>query len=319
MNGTIGVTSQLGVGSTFWFRLRLPVNSRTASRAQSLHGVRALVVDTDEYARSVATRYLTAWGVTVVEAPNLLEAIHLLERRRDEKPFDLAMLDGNLPNDDIADLVRTARGIDALHSTPLILASTSDQPGRGAKAISAGFTAYLIKPLRQSPLFDCLATIVDAARSGEPTRAEALVKLDVPGMQTGSSEERILVVEDNFVNQRLATKQLQRLGFAAVIAENGRVAVETLRREHFALVLMDLQMPDMDGFTATRHIRKDEQLTGRRVPIVAVTADARPEDRTACMAAEMDDYISKPLSLDDLRQVLARWMPAKALTPQAPL
>jgi two-component system sensor histidine kinase/response regulator len=205
------------------------------------------------------------------------------------------------------------------------MTSTFDEPGRGTQAIDAGFAAYLVKPLRQSPLFDCLMTITkgDKApeRAPEPAPVQAPIVVAQPATsdpEPGMRAERILVVEDNLVNQRLATKQLQRLGFSTSIAENGSVAVERLRNEHFDLVLMDLQMPEMDGFTATRHIRQNELRTGHRVPIIAVTADARPEDRIACLAAEMDDYLSKPVSLDELRVTIERWMAPRHSAAQAP-
>jgi two-component system sensor histidine kinase/response regulator len=225
------------------------------------------------------------------------------------------MIDHDLPDRDIFDLARSVRQIESVRSMPLIMTSGVDEPARGPRAIAAGFTAYMLKPLRQSPLFDCLVTIAKIDQTKE-SASDAAVSTGHTG--DGDAEdrvERILVVEDNPVNQRLASKQLQRLGFATAIAENGRVAVEMLRREPFDLVLMDLQMPEMDGFTATRQIRQDERLTGHHVPIIAVTADARPEDRVACLAAEMDDYLSKPVSLEELRNVIARWMRPRASAP----
>jgi len=319
MEGTIGLTSEPGAGSTFWFRLRLTVNSRLGSRAQSLYGVRALVVDPDEFSRSIATRYLTAWGVVCDEASSAYDATRLLEQRAKETPIDFAMVDHDLRDRDAFDLARSLRRIDPLRATPLIMTSTFDEPGRGREAIDAGFAAYLVKPLRQSPLFDCLMTVTKKDQSHDAAHDGTVSKAHVAATEPGVRPERILIVEDNLVNQRLATKQLQRLGFTTSIAENGAVAVERLRSEQFDLVLMDLQMPEMDGFTATRHIRQNELRTGHRVPIIAITADARPEDRIACLAAEMDDYLSKPVSLDELRSVIERWMaPRGSEASQAP-
>ncbi|HEY0798316.1 MAG TPA: response regulator [Candidatus Baltobacteraceae bacterium] len=321
MGGTMGVESTPGAGSNFWFRLRLPVASRAGSRADSLQGIRALVADGDDFARGVAARYLMAWGVTVEEASNGAEALHAMERRAKERAHDFVIVDFDLPDIGIFDFVRSVRRADPLRAVPLLLTSASDVPQRGREAIESGFAAYLLKPLRQSPLFDSLVTTTNA----DQTTENAIVKTPTPvpspvppPQRTAAGDadpraERILIVEDNLVNQRLAMKQLTRLGFSAKIAENGRVAVEALRSEHFDLVLMDLQMPEMDGFTATRLIRKDELHTGRHVPIIAVTADARPEDRIACLASEMDDYLSKPVSLESLRDVLQRWM-----TPRPP-
>jgi two-component system sensor histidine kinase/response regulator len=315
MGGEMGVVSEPGAGSTFWFRLQLMVTSRFGSRAQSLYGLRALVIDADEFARSIAARYLGAWGVTVDEASSAFEALRFLEEQAKTTPFDLAIIDHDLPDRDIFDLARLVRRVESVRSMPLIMTSGVDEPARGPRAIDAGFTAYMLKPLRQSPLFDCLVTIakIDLAKE---SASDAIVWNGHTGDGTPKDHaERILIVEDNLVNQRLASKQLQRLGFATAIAENGRVAVEMMRREQFDLVLMDLQMPEMDGFTATRRIRQDERLTGHHVPIIAVTADARPEDRIACLAAEMDDYLSKPVSLEELRNVIARWMRPRASAP----
>jgi CheY-like chemotaxis protein len=181
------------------------------------------------------------------------------------------------------------------------MVTAHDDVARARIARSAGYSAYLVKPIGQSQLYDALSDAVHTrSRNVEPVTPES----EIVGRT-----ERILVVEDNHVNQRLAVKQLQRLGFQATTVSNGREAVDAQARQPYDLILMDVQMPVMDGFEAAAEIRRAEIRSRRHVPIVAMTANALNEDRDACLAAGMDDYVSKPVSLKSLGDVLARWLP----------
>ncbi|HTV73916.1 MAG TPA: response regulator [Candidatus Acidoferrales bacterium] len=312
MGGSIGVTSEAGAGATFWFRLTLPVSAREHVPRRVLQDARILVVDAHEFARSITSRYLSGWGATIEEAASARDALHILHQRaEDGTPYPVVLLDDNLPDQDAFALASAIRGNKNLRATQLVMTAGEDAPDLGKRAIDAGFAAYMHKPLRQQRLFDCVASVVAAATSGaEPQAAPSPVRTVSSGVAEHASY-RVLLVEDNPVNQRLARKQLETLGCQVSVAENGLVAVEMVRHEQFHLILMDLQMPEMDGFAATKQIRDDELRTGAHTVIVAMTAAARPEDRAACLAAEMDDYLSKPVRLDALRATLQRWVIGK--------
>jgi len=174
----------------------------------------------------------------------------------------------------------------------------------GRMALAAGFSAFLTKPVRQSQLFDSIAKVMER-KSEEPSVAT------IAGSTTEAPQRigRILVAEDNEVNQRVIKKQLTKLGWSEiVVVPNGQRAVESVMSKDFDLVLMDCQMPILDGYSATREIRKAEALTGRHVTIVAMTANALSGDRDACLSVGMDDYVAKPIQLEDLRRAITRWL-----------
>jgi two-component system sensor histidine kinase/response regulator len=190
-------------------------------------------------------------------------------------------------------------------TTPCWSITASDDGARARIARAAGFVAYLVKPIAQSTLYDALSNAVHTrSREAEPAAINAAV---------APRFERLLIVEDNQVNQRLAMRQLQRLGFTAEAVGNGREAVDAQARENYDLIFMDVQMPVMDGYEASSEIRRHEIRTRRHVPIVAMTANALNEDRDACLAAGMDDYVSKPVSLASLRIVIERYLPAAVI------
>jgi two-component system sensor histidine kinase/response regulator len=334
MGGSIGVTSDPAVGSTFWFRVRLPIASREHEPPRTLLGVRALVVDAHEFARSVTARYLAASGATVDQAASSRDALHMMEQRAGEEiPFQVVVVDFDLPDRDALDFSRFVRAIPALAATHLIVTSAFDVPGRGIQAVDAGFAAYIVKPVRQSHLYESVAPLVradvtkyaaeqadsaetststDTAAGSAPAQAAVAAPPSTTAIVT-QHPKRVLLAEDNPINQRLARKQLETLGCDVTVAENGRVAVELARKQSFDLVLMDVQMPDLDGFGATRQIRLDQAGSGVHTLIVAMTAAALPEDRAACLAAGMDDYLAKPVRLDTLQSIFKRW-----LTPKTP-
>jgi PAS domain S-box-containing protein len=307
MGGYIGVTSEPDAGSTFWFRLTLPVNMREHAPRRVLPETRILVVDPQEFARSITIRYLSAWGARVEEAASARDALHMLHRGIDDgNPYRIVVMDYDMPDQDSFSVAKAIKNDPTLASTQLIMTAAFDVPGRGQRAIESAVAAYMVRPLRAQRLFTCVASLIkddDAGAAPRPAAPRAV-------LSGGAGDKRyhVLLVEDNAVNVRLATKQLETLGCTVSVAENGAVAVETLREQSFDLVLMDLEMPVMGGLAATKQIRTDELRTGTHAKIVAMTAAARPEDRAACLAAEMDDYLSKPVRLDALRSTLERWI-----------
>ncbi len=307
MDGAIGMESVAGRGSTFWCTVPFARSLRTDSAAvpAELRGTRTLVVDDDQRARELLRRTLEGWGVVADAVPDAESALERLVWAAERgEPYDNALIDFALGNADGFALGRAIRENPQLGRTAMLMITGYDDAGRAAAAKDAGFAAYLIKPVTQSALYDAVAGVVherERLSSGTPLAPPAETRL-----------ERVLVVEDNAVNQRLAARQLQRLGFAPEVVGNGAEAVDANERARYDLVFMDVQMPVMDGFEATAAIRRRELRTRTHVPIVAMTANARADDRGACLAAGMDDYISKPVTLGDLRRITERWLPAEA-------
>jgi signal transduction histidine kinase/CheY-like chemotaxis protein len=313
MKGQIGVMSEAGEGSSFFFTVPF-VRSESATAPHKalndLRGTRILVIEDDKNAQEVFRKTLEAWGVNshvLADGDAALAQLQAAAGRGE--PYDAALVDYSLGSTDGIAVARAIREQPALAALPLLMVTAHDDTGRARIARSAGFTAYLVKPIGQSQLYDALSDAVHTrSRNVEATVAEADIV---------ARPERILIVEDNNVNQRLAVKQLQRLGFNADTVSNGREAVDAQARSGYALILMDVQMPVMDGFEAAAEIRRAEIRSRRHVPIVAMTANALNEDRDACLAAGMDDYVSKPVSLAALRAVIARWLPDTAPVTKA--
>jgi len=304
MGGEVAVESYPGAGSTFSFELAFRTTGSAIERPvrDDLREMRALVVDDDVMSRDILSRYLASWGLRVGTAATSQEGLDALRVAASwEEPFDLALLDMRMPDIGGLDLGRTILSEPALNRPKLILITAFDSLDQGKEAIGSGFAAYLTKPIRQSYLYDAIVE----ARYGEQTRAypEPITTQD-----RAEREGAILLVEDNEVNRRITLRQLENLGYHAECATNGSEAYERTANEHFDVILMDCQMPVMDGFEATRAIRKREGRTGRHVPIVAMTANALTGDRDACFGAGMDDYLSKPIAMSELRSALARWL-----------
>jgi signal transduction histidine kinase/DNA-binding response OmpR family regulator len=306
MKGQISVESEPGFGSTFFFSVPF-IRSRAASSRPpltDLRGSRVLVVDDDHHAQEIFHRTLESWGVHSDGAADGTEALSRLDvaTARGE-PYDAVLVDYSLGATDGISVARSIREQAALKRVPLLMVTGHDDAARARIARAAGFSAYLVKPIAQSTLYDALSDAVHTrSRSVEPA---------VTNEEAKPRSERVLIVEDNQVNQRLAMRQLLRLGFTAEAVANGREAVDTQARENFDLIFMDVQMPVMDGYEAAAEIRRHEIRSRRHVPIVAMTANALNEDRDACLAAGMDDYVSKPVSLASLRIVIDRWLPQK--------
>ena len=305
MKGQIFVESEPGFGSTFFFTVPF-IRSRTVATRPpltDLRGSRVLVVEDDEHAQEIFHRTLESWGVHSDGAADGDEALTRLQVASGRgEPYDAVLVDYGLGEADGISVARTIREQAPLKNIPLLMVTAHDDGARARIARAAGFVAYLVKPIAQSTLYDALSNAVHTrSREAEPATVNDAA---------APRSERLLIVEDNQVNQRLAMRQLQRLGFTAEAVGNGREAVDAQARENYDLIFMDVQMPVMDGYEAASEIRRHEIRTRRHVPIVAMTANARNEDRDACLAAGMDDYVSKPVSLASLRVVIERWLPA---------
>lgn len=308
MGGSIDVRSAPGEGTTFFFQLPFrPAKTSEVPSAKAEHPrMRVLIVDDDPTARDILSRYLRSWRFDSAEADSAAEADRMaVEAAEAGNPFDIALIDLRLGEEDGFDVLAKFRSRSSTKNIRSVMITAFDSASVGKNAIESGFVGYLVKPIKQSQLFDCIngTAVYTAAESQTAPLEPRNGKLE-------RQEHRghILVAEDNAINQRLALQQLSRLGYDATIVENGREAVERSSAQHFDLILMDCQMPEMDGFEATRAIRRRESRSGDRTVIVAMTANALAEDRAACIAAGMDDYISKPVLIETLRATLEEWL-----------
>jgi two-component system, sensor histidine kinase and response regulator len=326
MGGSVAVTSTLGQGTAFTvtLRCRIPApDTRAASNPpRTLAGRRLLVVEGHRGYRDALLRLATGWGMAAVPAEDYEQAqAQLALAHRAGQPFDAVLLDVRLQGRDGIDWVqRLQQEPHRAHAT-LALAS-SGQRGDAARCLDAGIAAYLLKPVQPSELFEALLEVADpgSARGGA---SQALVtRHSVRQAKHGAS---ILVIEDHETNQLLARRLLESFGHRVRLAENGQVGLDAATREAFDLILMDMQMPVMGGLEAATALRAREAGTRARVPIIALTANAMAGARETCLAAGMDDYMTKPYTSQQLRAMLERWLPdgaaaaALALAPAAPV
>jgi signal transduction histidine kinase/DNA-binding response OmpR family regulator len=306
MGGEIGVESEKDSGSRFWFTALFRESqgkARVSKQGVSLAGTLVAVIDDNKTNRTILERYLSSWGMpqrSFESGRDALQAMHDAARR--DVAFDVAIVDMMMPGMDGRAVAAEIRANNLLSNIVVILltsAGHSDVP-------VPGVDAELIKPVRPSQLFDILHTLL-SERSARSVRSPAEVELGPP--DPSRQWTRVLVVEDNAANLKVAVRMLERLGYRAEVAGDGAEAVTMLEHMQFDAVLMDCQMPEMDGYEATRIIRKNEK-AGRRVPIIAMTAAALSGDRERCLAAGMDDYVSKPVKLHVVAAVLERWLAA---------
>ncbi len=306
MDGSIEVDSAPGRGSDFWFTARLgraePIARTDAEKSRALRGARVLAVDDNATNRKVLRHQTTAWGMDFVEAAAAEEALDVLRRTRE--PFDVLILDMQMPDVDGLTLARSIRDDPSLPTIPTVMLTSLGASLPQSVLDEARIDSCMAKPVKESRLLDCLADAIGPDRPDRPAGPPAAA---VPAVRA----QRVLVAEDNAVNQKIALRQLERLGFAADVVGNGMEAVDALERIDYDLVLMDCQMPEMDGYDATREIRR-RRTDGDHVPIVAMTAHVLEGDRERCLEAGMDDFVAKPVDLDDLRAALARFLPSSA-------
>lgn len=301
-----------GRGSTFWFTARferqLEESSRREARGAQLEGLRVLIIDDNATNRKLVHQQVISWGMRNGTAESGSEALIILRREAAAgDPYRIAILDMQMPEMDGLTLARAIKSDPAIARTRLLMMTSLGRRDEAAIR-EAGVELCLTKPVKQSQLFDCLATLVGYYLVERPQPQRRSAKAALPGIShERRAQLRVLVAEDNIVNQRVALRQLQALGYTADAVANGLEVLEALERISYDVVLMDCQMPEIDGYEATTEIRRrDGDL--RHTTIIAMTANALDGDRERCLAAGMDDYISKPVRQETLSAVIGRWL-----------
>jgi CheY-like chemotaxis protein len=307
MGGRMWVESAAGRGSTFYFTARFGAAGGTSAsaaapslQAELLH-LPVIVVDDNSTNRKILLEMTAGWGMDVSAADSGLAALEAMTQAHEAgKRFRLAIIDGSMPNMDGFELAEHIRQDPRLAGALIMMLTSTGQIGDAARCRQLGIAAYLLKPIWKSELLSAILTTL-----GQDTAAPRTLVTRHELRQAGRSL-RVLLVEDNAVNQIVGLRTLEKLGHTAVLANNGSEALSLLSKQEFDLVLMDVQMPVMDGLTATRHIRATEKITGRHIPIIAMTARAMRGDREICIAAGMDGYISKPINREELEKTMAQ-------------
>ena len=304
MGGEIGVESEKGKGSQFWFSALFREAAQKVHPARTgapLAGMTVAIIDDNRTNRTILERYVTSWGMHGRSFDSGHEALREIRRAsHGEAPFEVAIVDLMMPEMDGAAVAAAMRSDEAIGNIAVILLTSA---GKSEEDIP-GVDAEMVKPVRPSQLFDVLQTLL-AERPGrgraEPTTHAAALR---------GNGARVLVVDDNAANQKVALRMVVRLGYRADVASTGAEAVTMVGRGHYDALLIDCHMPEMDGYEATRQIRHNER-GGRHVPIIAMTADAVSGERERCLAAGMDDYITKPIKIHVVAAVLERWLATK--------
>lgn len=306
MQGTIGVESAIGQGACFWFNLPLEIAKHTdVEQMQALVGKRALIVDDNATNRKILHHYLDHWGMLVNETDNALTALQILEAAsNNNQAFDVLLTDLHMPNMDGCALAQAITAHPTIADTPRLLLSSGGL-GYEADQMALGFAQILLKPVRQMQLFDA---IISALQSSEIKTYRPEITPDQQALPDYSSQ-RLLVVEDNTINQKVIMAMLGKFNCSADLAENGQQALDKLAQQAYDLVLMDCQMPIMDGYSAVRILRGQELTNNSlRTPVVALTAHVSQEEREKCLSAGMDDFLSKPIARSELAKMLAHWL-----------
>ena len=329
MGGRIGVKSEQGKGSTFWFTAVFEKQPKGREHEIVIPGnireKHILVVDDNKTNRYILKEYLKSWHCRFDEASGGAEALNKLGKAvADGDPFDIAILDMQMPEMDGETLGRNIKTNPDLKDIILVMLTSMGQRGDARRTKEIGFAAYLTKPVKQSQVYDCLATVIGRQTGTKGRHSTSIVTKHIIS-EDHKRKIRILIAEDNITNQMVALNILKKLGFRANAVANGKEAVEALEMIPYDLVLMDVQMPEMDGLEATKKIRKREkdhsdtkavssQISDRseRVPIVAMTAHAMKEDRERCLEAGMDDYVSKPVEPQKLLEAIERQLAGSA-------
>jgi PAS domain S-box-containing protein len=316
MAGRIWVDSRVGQGSTFSFTARFGLANGEPLPKPSIavQGTRVLVVDDNATNRRILEEILHSWDMQPLLVAGAREALQVLrDAFRAGRPIPLVLTDANMPEIDGFTLAEQIKQDRELGSTVIMMLSSADRPGDIAHCEQLGLAAYLVKPIKQSELFDAVVMVLGVNAVDEkppPASAERPPLESLPPL-------RVLLVEDSLVNQRLAVALLQKHGHQVTVANDGVEAVATLESQSFDLVLMDVQMPEMDGYEATAKIRQRERQTGRHIPIVAMTAHAMKGDRESCLAAGMDSYVAKPIRAQQVFEAIDAALRRQADSPNA--
>ena len=298
MGGDLALNSTQKEGSTFYFTVEFPVavapeDANHVEPSVKLDGLRVLVVDDNPTNRRILEELLQSWKMipTLADSgPAGLDELHKAANKND--PFDLILTDCHMPKMDGFMFVEELKKFPELAPTVIMMLTSSDRQGANVHCRDLGIAATLLKPLKQSELHETIVKILGLTKQDHASLAASSTTTEPASFQ----RLRVLMAEDNLINQRVATRFLNKLGHLVQVVENGQKAIEALQADEFDVVLMDIQMPVMDGFKATATIRKQEEITGRHIPIIAMTAYAMSGDRERCLAAGMDDYVSKPIN-----------------------
>ena len=334
MGGQVGVTSKAGEGSTFWFTAvfeKMSPDHAVPDDRGDLKGVRVLIVDDNETNRLLLATLLKSWGCLFEEASDAAQALEALNRAAaGGRPFEITILDFLMPGMDGMELGRVIKASPALRDTRLVMMTSLGERGQAGRLKGIGFSGYLTKPIRQSQIHECLSLVMGRTPPPDTQPLKAIITRHTVA-ESRKRRLRILVAEDNATNQILALEILKKLGYRADVAANGKEAVSAWQTVPYDLVLMDCQMPEMDGFEATRKIRELEVASPKleaespsafrlppsvlpHIPIIAMTAHALKGDRERCLEAGMSDYLSKPVQPKDLALMLERWLQKTADT-----
>ena len=312
MGGSIGVESSPGQGSTFWFTVVLQKNPASVQPTpvpqQDLRGRRVLIVDDNATNRTILHHWVSSWGMyyqSAEDGPQALEQLRAAVAH--QEPYDVAVLDMMMPGMDGIELARAIQADATIAAVRLVMLTSMGLHAESHNIRQAGIVGSLSKPVRQSQLYNCLIAALEV-----PVQGTLVVEQQCPdpGEAMRPLHGHILLAEDHLVNQAVALNMLESLGCRVHTVANGREAVEALARTTYDAIFMDCQMPEMDGFAATRAIRQHETAAARKhTPIIALTAHALASDRQQCLAVGMDDYLSKPFTQEQLHAILRRWLP----------
>ena len=301
MGGRIWLESEPNQGSTFHFLIRLAIQETPALRStpvepHQLNGLRALIVDDNATNRRVLTDMLTRWGMKPTAVEGGLPALQALEIAKNAgNSLPLILLDAQMPEMDGFALAERIRNDRSLIGATIMMLTSVGQAGDALRCRALGISAYLVKPIRQSELLEAICAVLQEAP--EVASAPLVTK---HSLREEHNRRRILLAEDNEINQKLAVRLLEKRGFVVTVVGEGRAAIAEHEKNPFDAILMDIQMPGMDGFEATAAIRRKEKSTGAHVPIIAMTAHALKSDEERCLRAGMDAYVSKPIRTADL-------------------
>ena len=328
MGGEIGIESEEGKGSTFWFTARfekqtnIEMQCNASLQHADIQGTKVLAVDDNATNRMLMITLLNHWGCRYETAADGATALALLHEAVEQgDPYRIALLDQEMPGMDGDDLCRLIKADPLLNATLMVMVTSLGLRGDAAQLAKIGFAAYLTKPVRQKQLHECLELVL--GRANQPPSHQQTsevsktteVYLKGPGIVTrhtvaeAGHTVRILLAEDNVINQKVAQQMLKKLGYSADVVANGLEAVRALKMINYDMVLMDCQMPEMDGFEATAMIRSpDSNVHNHTIPIIAMTANAMKGDREKCLEAGMNDYLAKPVKKDELSVMLEKWV-----------
>ncbi len=316
MGGKIGAKSRLGQGSTFWFTVLCPLDHAETKPLPKgdLTGLRVLIVDDIELNRRIFLEQVTHWGMRADACESGEEGLAALHKSYAVgDPYQMALLDFQLPGMDGLMLTNAIKADAVLKETTLVMLTSMGQRGDAKKMEALGLAAYLVKPVRQTQLHDTLCAVWGAKAKNISSKLVTRHTLQEEKVRKREATDpgktvhaRILLAEDNIINQKVARKMIERLGCSVDVAVNGMEVLEKLSQQDYDLIFMDCQMPEMDGYEATLEIRRRPWKAGK-TPIIALTANAMDGDREKCLKAGMDDYLSKPVKADDLVNMIHQW------------